>query len=79
LSARYGKDIIVVETAYPWTTSDGDAEPNAMTNTGTATFPPSPQGQSQFFAALTNVVKSIPGGRGKGIFWWEPEWIPTPD
>ncbi|QNB16970.1 glycoside hydrolase family 53 protein [Paraburkholderia tropica] len=79
LSARYGKDIIVVETAYPWTTSDGDAEPNAMTNTGTATFPPSPQGQSQFFAALTNVVKSIPDGRGKGIFWWEPEWIPTPD
>jgi arabinogalactan endo-1,4-beta-galactosidase len=24
-------------------------------------------------------VKAIPDGHGKGVFWWEPEWIPTPN
>ena len=23
-------------------------------------------------------MKGVPGNRGKGVFWWEPEWIPTP-
>ncbi|TKC81726.1 arabinogalactan endo-1,4-beta-galactosidase [Trinickia terrae] len=77
LATRYGKDVIVVETAYPWTTSDGDSEPNTMTNTGSVTYPPTPAGQAQFLDALTGIVKAIPGGRGKGVFWWEPEWIPV--
>ncbi|PHP85476.1 arabinogalactan endo-1,4-beta-galactosidase [Burkholderia sp. AU18528] len=78
LAVRYDKELIVVETAYPWTTSDGDSEPNAMTNTGSTTFPPSPAGQAQFLAAVVDIVKGVPGNRGKGVFWWEPEWIPTP-
>jgi arabinogalactan endo-1,4-beta-galactosidase len=71
--------VMVVETAYPWTTSDGDSEPNAMTNTGSSTFPPTPAGQAQFLGAVTDIVAAIPGGHGKGVFWWEPEWIPTPN
>jgi arabinogalactan endo-1,4-beta-galactosidase len=27
LATRYEKDIVVVETAYPWTTEDGEAYP----------------------------------------------------
>ncbi|MFM0597507.1 MULTISPECIES: glycoside hydrolase family 53 protein [Paraburkholderia] len=79
MAARYDKDVMVVETAYPWTTSDGDSEPNSMTNTGSTTFPQTPAGQAQFLGAVTDIVKAIPGGRGKGVFWWEPEWIPTPN
>ncbi|PMS17655.1 arabinogalactan endo-1,4-beta-galactosidase [Trinickia dabaoshanensis] len=78
LAARYGKDIMVVETAYPWTTSDGDSEPNAMTNTGSVAYPPTPEGQAQFIGALVDLVKAVPGERGKGVFWWEPEWTPVP-
>lgn len=78
LSARYGKDVMVVETAYPWTTSDGDSEPNSMTNTGSVNYPPTPEGQAQFVGALVDLVKAVPGHRGKGVFWWEPEWTPVP-
>jgi arabinogalactan endo-1,4-beta-galactosidase len=49
-----------------------------MTNTGSTAFPPSPAGQAQFLAAVVDIVKGVPGNRGKGVFWWEPEWIPTP-
>jgi arabinogalactan endo-1,4-beta-galactosidase len=79
LATRYDKDVMVVETAYPWTTSDGDSEPNAMTNTGSTTFPQTPAGQAQILAAVADIVKAIPDGHGKGVFWWEPEWIPTPN
>lgn len=78
LAARYGKDVMVVETAYPWTTSEGDSEPNAMTNTGSVDYPPTPEGQAQFIGALVDLVKAVPGRRGKGVFWWEPEWTPVP-
>lgn len=77
LATRYGKDIMVVETAFPWTTSDGDSEPNAMTNTGSVNYPPTPEGQAQFIDALVGRVKSVPDNRGKGVFWWEPEWTPV--
>ncbi|GLU31368.1 hypothetical protein Busp01_12100 [Trinickia caryophylli] len=77
LAVRYDKDVIVVEAAYPWTTSDGDSEPNAMTNTGTTPYPATPAGQAQVMTALAEIVKAIPHGHGKGIFWWEPEWIPV--
>jgi arabinogalactan endo-1,4-beta-galactosidase len=79
LATRYDKDVIVVETAYPWTTSDGDSEPNSMTNVGTSPYPQTPAGQAQFLGAVTDIVKAIPDGHGKGVFWWEPEWIPTPN
>src|SRR5260370_5315619 len=70
---------MVVETAYPWTTSDGDSEPNAMTNTGSSTFPPTAAGQAQFLGAVTDIVLAKPCGYGEGVLWGEPEWIPTPN
>jgi arabinogalactan endo-1,4-beta-galactosidase len=65
--------------AYPWTTSDGDSEPDPMTNVGTSPYPQTPAGQAQFLGAVTDIVKAIPDAHGKGVFWWEPEWIPTPN
>jgi arabinogalactan endo-1,4-beta-galactosidase len=61
----YGKDIIVVETAYNWRPareSGGRAGP----------FPETPEGQRNFLDEVTRIVMNTPNGRGKGIFWWEP-------
>jgi arabinogalactan endo-1,4-beta-galactosidase len=61
----YGKDIIVVETAYNW-------RPARESSGRTGPFPETPEGQREFLDEVTRVVMNMPNGRGKGIFWWEP-------
>jgi arabinogalactan endo-1,4-beta-galactosidase len=61
----YGKDIIVVETAYNW-------RPAGETAGRIGPFPETPEGQREFLDELTRIVLDTPGGRGQGIFWWEP-------
>jgi arabinogalactan endo-1,4-beta-galactosidase len=77
ISARYGREVMIVETAYPWTKQNGDAQPNVWTNTGPVSYPMSPAGQEQFLRDLVGRIKAVPDGRGKGLFYWEPEWIPV--
>lgn len=78
LAGRYGKDLVVAETAYPWTLTDGDSTANSVNSADQLPddFPPTPAGQLAYFAALRRVLSQVPGGRGTGFFDWEPEWIP---
>jgi arabinogalactan endo-1,4-beta-galactosidase len=86
LATRYNKDIVVVETAYPWTTQDGDGFPNLWDGSGPpgpngplpdqATYPPTVTGQAAFFEALRQILRDVPDGRGLGFFDWEPGWTP---
>jgi arabinogalactan endo-1,4-beta-galactosidase len=61
----YGKDVIVVETAYYW-------RPNRETADRPEPFPETPAGQRQFLEEVMRTVMETPDGRGKGVFWWEP-------
>jgi arabinogalactan endo-1,4-beta-galactosidase len=61
----YGKDIIVVETAYNWL-------PARETSDRVRPFPETSEGQREFLDEVTRLVMATPNGRGKGIFWWEP-------
>jgi arabinogalactan endo-1,4-beta-galactosidase len=65
LARTYGKDIIVVEAAYYW-------KPNRETADRPGEFPETPAGQRQFLNELTRTVLAVTGGRGRGVFWWEP-------
>ncbi|HZC28050.1 MAG TPA: glycosyl hydrolase 53 family protein [Actinopolymorphaceae bacterium] len=80
LATRYGKDIVVVETAYPWTAADGDGEknfyPGATPLPDEGTYPATPLGQAAFFEALRQVLLGVPDDRGLGFFDWEPGWLP---
>lgn len=60
---RYGKPVLVMETAFPRANSTNLFGIAASTN-----------GQVQFVTELANIVKGIPGGRGAGIFWWGTEY-----
>jgi arabinogalactan endo-1,4-beta-galactosidase len=61
----YHKPVIVVETAYDWRSGeDFKGKP--------IPFPQTPEGQRDFLAALNQVVRDAPGGKLRGIFWWEP-------
>lgn len=74
---RYGKDVMVVETAYPFTLADDDpAYPNIVASTDqlVAGYPASPEGQAQWIHDLGTVVEALPGGHGLGVVAWEPAW-----
>lgn len=67
LADTFRKDIVVVETGY-----DAAGGPQAD-----LPFPPTPAGQKAFLEELIRVVVATPGGRGRGVVYWAPEWIPA--
>lgn len=68
MSKTYRKDIVVVETAYNWTPKEYLDTP--------APFPETPPGQRDFLEELNRIIMGTPGGRGIGVFWWEPAVSP---
>ena len=68
LSQACKKDIVVVETA-----NDNDGGPQ-----GKLPCPLTPAGQKAFLDELIRTVAATPDGRGKGVFYWAPEWISGP-
>jgi arabinogalactan endo-1,4-beta-galactosidase len=76
LAGRYGKPIAVVETAYGFTLSQDDGEPNIFNSSlqQAGGYPANAQGQTDALRAVFNAVKAVPNGRGLGVFYWEPTW-----
>lgn len=81
LATRYGKDLVVVETAYPWTLGWFDDTHNmvGLPEHLLPGYPDTPGGQQAFLASLLHIVQTVPDDRGRGVCWWEPCWIPSPD
>jgi len=80
LAQRYSKEIILVETAYPWTLDWYDNTHNIV---GDPTqllpgFPATVEGQTGFLSELMDLVWNIPDNKGSGLFYWAPEWISVP-
>ena len=78
LAPRYGKDIVIAETAYPWTFADGDGYANSV-NSQTAlqtSYPATPQGQLGFMRNVISLLEQTPNNHGLGVMYWEPAWIP---
>jgi len=78
LSPRYGKDIVVVETAYPWTLANGDSTTNDVTTSSQllSGYPASAAGQLAYIKEVISIIKATPNGHGLGVVYWEPAWIP---
>lgn len=76
LASRYGKPIVVAETAYGFTLAADDSEPNIFNSSlaQAGGYPASAQGQSDALRAVIDAVKAVPNGRGLGVFYWEPTW-----
>ena len=76
VSQRYEKDVIVAETAYPFTLSSKDAYSNII---GTADqlvqgYAASPEGQAANFRDVLSIVRALPDGHGLGAFYWDATW-----
>ena len=73
LKSKYNKDLMVLETAYPFTTANNDNYPNIYSGQApVGGYDYSFDGQKQFLIALTQNM--IDAG-AIGLVYWEPAWI----
>lgn len=72
---RYGKQVVLVETAYPFTADNADSSPNLLgadvLNPG---YPATPKGQRDY---LRDVTQTVVTNGGIGLIYWEPAWVST--
>ena len=76
ISARYQKDVIVVETAFGYTNENFDKQKNCYgpAEEQIGGFRSTVQGQASGLRAVMERLANVPGGRGTGMFYWEPDW-----
>jgi len=73
LKASCGKQVMVVETAYPWTGSNADSYNNIISaNDKAAGYDITREEQFRYMKELTQTI--IRAG-GTGIMYWEPAWV----
>lgn len=73
IKSQTGKDVMVMETCYPWTTGYNDSYNNILNTDKISSFYPATQkGQYDYLVKMTQEI--IDGG-GIGVFYWEPAWI----
>lgn len=69
----YGKEVMVMETAYPWTLENADGYGNIFGDGDVEEgYPATVAGQRSY---LTELVQEVADGGGTGVFYWEPAWI----
>ena len=73
LRAKYRKDVVIVETAYPWTLKSNDQAGNLLGQDSVSPgYPATPAGQQRYMSEL---MRAVTGNGGLGIVYWEPAWI----
>ena len=75
LRLRYGKDVVIVETAYPWTLRYNDQAHNILgADSLVEGYPATQDGQRRI---LIDLMRAVLTGGGLGVVYWEPAWIST--
>jgi arabinogalactan endo-1,4-beta-galactosidase len=75
LKTTYNKDVMIVETAYPWTLEGYDQAANVLGSDSLVSgYGATPKGQYDYLMQLSSQV--INAG-GMGIIYWEPAWVST--
>lgn len=82
MADRYGKDTMIVETAYPFTVKPCSTQTKKLVISDGAslydgTVPPWPvsrPGQQQFVKDMLQTARGI--RRCQGLWYWEPGWLP---
>lgn len=80
-AANKGKDTMVMETSWGFTDEQNEVVSNQYSSTGFGNaggYETSTQAQATELADIIDILSQVPNQRGKGIFYWEPAWLPTP-
>jgi arabinogalactan endo-1,4-beta-galactosidase len=80
MASRYGKEVVVVETGYPFTLGFNDNENNliGLQSQLIDGYPATPAGQAANFRDIMSIVRAVPNGRGLGAYYWEATWTAVP-
>jgi arabinogalactan endo-1,4-beta-galactosidase len=72
MRSRYGKPVIIAETAYPFTASNADSTANSISSSEPCSgYPATWTGQYDEFRDTLAAARS---GGAIGVFYWEPTW-----
>ena len=72
VKARYGKPVVIAETAYMFTTANADSTSNSVPGTTLCDGSPATwAGQAQEFSWIQNTARNA---GAVGVFYWEPTW-----
>jgi arabinogalactan endo-1,4-beta-galactosidase len=74
MAKKYGKEVMVVETDWP---TDCPKPAHAFP-ADAKSIPMSVDGQAKWIKEIAKRVAAVPGGKGTGLFYWEPAWISSP-
>jgi arabinogalactan endo-1,4-beta-galactosidase len=75
LGATYGKEVVIAETAYPFSLSWEDWTNNIVGEDGqlVSGYSATPNGQKQFLVKIRQIITDSP--KGAGFCYWGAEWI----
>ncbi|MFJ3665716.1 arabinogalactan endo-beta-1,4-galactanase [Streptomyces sp. NPDC090106] len=76
ITARYGKPVVIAETAYPFTLGSEDDINDILNSPSQLTpgYPATPEGQAAWLRAVADLAAAVPGGQGLGYCYWEGVW-----
>lgn len=77
LAAVHQKNIMIVETAYPFTLDYNDNANNivGLPQQLIPGFPADANGQKLFVRQMLDLMRAVPDNRGIGVIYWAPDWV----
>jgi arabinogalactan endo-1,4-beta-galactosidase len=72
LKKEFGRDVLIVETAAPWTLDQLPETARSILNQAVPGYKINPAGQRDFLIDLTRSIKK---NGGLGVVYWEPAWV----
>ena len=81
MAQGFGKKVMVAETSWNSTDGDGDGHESTIPSSGRSEaedkYASSVQGQATAVRDVVQAVADVPDGKGVGVFYWEPAWVPV--
>jgi len=81
VAQSYDKMVMVAETSWIYTTENPDQFANTISGDGDlgeyVSYAVSTQGQADCLRDVFTAVQSVENGKGIGVFYWEPAWLPV--
>ena len=80
IATDFKVDVMVMETSWGFTDDEApfcNNQFNSETLGKAGGYATSPQAQVTVVADIVDVLSKVPDGHGKGIFYWEPAWLPN--
>ncbi|MFA6755599.1 MAG: glycosyl hydrolase 53 family protein [Bacilli bacterium] len=79
VTAITGKPVMIMETAWGFTTEQNDNCSNIYDSTleEAGGYLTSVQAQATCISDICDVLSQVPNNMGLGIFYWDADWIPT--